>query len=47
MSEYQFIYFLTIDRPLNDEQLEFMGRQSSRAAITRRKSRACTASAAR
>lgn len=35
MSEYQFVHFLAIDRPLNDEQLDFMQRQSSRAEITR------------
>lgn len=35
MSEYQFIHFLAIDRPLDDEQLEFMERQSTRAEITR------------
>lgn len=34
MSEYQFVHFLAIDRPLDDEQLEFMRRQSSRAEIT-------------
>jgi hypothetical protein len=35
MSEYQFIHFLAVDRPLRDEQLEFMRRQSTRAEITR------------
>ena len=30
MSEYQFFHFLAIDRPLNDEQLEFMQQQSTR-----------------
>jgi hypothetical protein len=34
MSEYQFIHFLAIDRPLDEEQLEFMQEQSSRAEIT-------------
>jgi hypothetical protein len=34
MSEYQFIHFLAIDRPLNDKQLDFMRRQSTRAEIT-------------
>jgi len=34
MSEYQFIHFLAIDRPLDDEQLAFMEKQSSRAEIT-------------
>jgi hypothetical protein len=36
MSEYQFVQFLAIDRPLNDEQLEFMRQQSTRAEITPR-----------
>lgn len=35
MSEYQFVHFLAIDRPLVDKQLEFMRRQSTRAEITR------------
>ena len=35
MSEYQFVHFLALDRPLDEEQLEFMQRQSSRAEITR------------
>ena len=35
MSEYQFVHFLAMDRPLDDEQLEFMRRQSSRADVTR------------
>ena len=35
MSEYQFVHFLALDRPLDDTQLEFMGRQSSRAEITK------------
>ncbi|MGO9112343.1 MAG: hypothetical protein ACLP9L_24195 [Thermoguttaceae bacterium] len=34
MSEYQFVHFLAIDRPLDDDQLEFMQRQSTRAEIT-------------
>jgi hypothetical protein len=34
MSEYQFVHFLAIDRPLDEEQLEFMQRQSTRAEIT-------------
>lgn len=34
MSEYQFIHFLAIDRPLDDKQLAFMRRQSTRAEIT-------------
>ena len=36
MSEYQFVYFIAIDRPLDDEQLEFMQQQSTRATVTRR-----------
>lgn len=35
MSEYQFVHFLALDRPLDEKQLEFMGRQSSRAEITK------------
>jgi len=35
MSEYQFVHFLAIDRPLDDKQLAFMERQSTRAEITR------------
>ncbi|MEQ9406515.1 MAG: hypothetical protein RIK87_02270 [Fuerstiella sp.] len=35
MSEYQFIHFLAIDRPLDEEQLEFMRGQSSRAEVSR------------
>jgi hypothetical protein len=34
MSEYQFIHFLAIDKPLDDKQLAFMQRQSTRAEIT-------------
>jgi hypothetical protein len=36
MSEYQFVHFLAIDRPLDDKQLKFMEQQSTRAEITRR-----------
>ena len=36
MSEYQFVQFIAIDRPLTDEQMEFMQRQSTRARISRR-----------
>ncbi len=36
MSEYQYVHFIAIDRPLSDEQLEFMQRQSTRATVTRR-----------
>lgn len=35
MSEYQFVHFLAIDRPLDDRQLAFMEKQSTRAEITR------------
>ena len=35
MSEYQYVHFLALDRPLDDKQLEFMERQSSRAEITK------------
>jgi hypothetical protein len=34
MSEYQFVHFLAIDKPLNDKQLAYMRRQSTRADIT-------------
>jgi hypothetical protein len=35
MSEYQYLHFQAIDAPLNDEQLEFMQRQSTRAEVSR------------
>lgn len=35
MSEYQYVHFMALDRPLNDKQLEYMGRQSTRAEITK------------
>ena len=35
MSEYQWIHFIACDRPLDDEALEFMHQQSTRASITR------------
>lgn len=35
MSEYQYVHFMAIDRPLDDKQLDFMQGQSSRAEITR------------
>lgn len=35
MSEYQFVHFMALDQPLNDEQLRYMRSQSSRAKITR------------
>ncbi len=36
MSEYQYIEFQAVDRPLNDKQFEFAQRQSSRAEVSRR-----------
>ncbi|MCA9011391.1 MAG: hypothetical protein KDB01_16680, partial [Planctomycetaceae bacterium] len=36
MSEYQYIEFQAVDRPLNDKQLAFAQRQSSRAEVSRR-----------
>ena len=36
MSEYQYIEFQAVDRQLNDKQLEFAERQSSRAEVSRR-----------
>lgn len=36
MSEYQYVEFQAVDRPLNDKQLEFAQRQSSRAEVSRR-----------
>jgi len=35
MSEYQYVAFRAIDRPLTDKELEFAESQSSRAEITR------------
>lgn len=35
MSEYQFVGFQAVDAPLNDKQLEFARRQSTRAEVTR------------
>lgn len=35
MSEYQYVYFAAVDKPLNDEQLKFMKRQATRAKATR------------
>jgi len=35
MGSYEYVRFQTIDKPLDDEQLEFMNRQSSRAQISR------------
>ncbi len=37
MSEYQWVEFRAIDAPLDDEQLEFMRSQSTRADVSRRK----------
>ncbi len=36
MSEYQYVEFQAVDRPLNDKQLAFAERQSSRAEVSRR-----------
>ncbi len=35
MSEYQYVEFRAVDRPLTDAELEFAGRQSTRAEISR------------
>ncbi|MCC9654682.1 hypothetical protein [Rhodopirellula halodulae] len=35
MSEYQYIHFAAVDKPLNDKQLEYMQDQSTRAEVTR------------
>ena len=35
MSEYQYVVFQAVDRPLNDKQLEFARRQSTRAEVSR------------
>ena len=35
MSEYQCVMFQAVDRPLNDKQLEFAQRQSTRADVSR------------
>jgi hypothetical protein len=34
MSEYHFVHFLAIDWPLDEKQLDFTGRRSSRTEIT-------------
>lgn len=34
MSEYQYIYFSAVDKQLDDKQLAYMRRQSSRAEVT-------------
>ena len=36
MSEYQYVEFQAVDRPLNDKQFEFAQQQSSRAEVSRR-----------
>ncbi len=35
MSVYQFVHFAAVDKPLDDKQLEYMRRQSTRAEVTR------------
>jgi hypothetical protein len=35
MSVYQYVYFAAVDKPLDDKQLEYMRRQSTRAEVTR------------
>jgi hypothetical protein len=35
MSEYQFVHFVALDRPLTDDQLCYMSKQSTRAEITK------------
>ena len=35
MSEYQYVVFQAVDRPLNDKALAFAERQSSRADVSR------------
>lgn len=35
MSEYQYVTFQAVDSPLNDQQLEFAQRQSTRAQVSR------------
>jgi len=35
VSEYQYVVFQAVDRPLNDKQLEFAQRQSTRADVSR------------
>ena len=34
MSDYQFVHFLAMDRPLDDEQLAFMREQSQSTKVT-------------
>lgn len=35
MSEYQYVHFIACDKPLDEKQIAFMRKQSSRAEITR------------
>jgi hypothetical protein len=35
VSEYQYVAFQAVDGPLNDKQLEFVRRQSTRAEVSR------------
>ncbi len=35
MSQYQYVYFAAVDRALDDKQLAYMRRQSTRAEVTR------------
>jgi len=35
VSEYQYVVFQAVDGPLNDKQLEFAQRQSTRAEVSR------------
>ncbi len=35
MSEYQYVHFIALDKPLDQKQLEYMEAQSSRAEITK------------
>lgn len=35
MSEYQYIHFLAVDRPLGEKQLAYLERQSTRANVSR------------
>ena len=35
MSEYQYVVFQAVDRPLNDKQLQFAERQSTRTKVSR------------
>ena len=35
MSVYQYVYFAAVDKPLDNQQLEYMRHQSTRAEVTR------------